>query len=87
MKGGREVSESVMVPKVLIAAMADPGETELKPLAAMEALRKFYDEIIRPELKTLAINGGVHVLDSENANSLVDYPFMFAGFHHRLLLD
>ena len=58
---GKEVSESIVVPRSLIVAMADPGESNMKPLEAMRELDKFYINHIKSELKELLINGGVSI--------------------------
>ncbi|MEM4360156.1 MAG: hypothetical protein QXT45_06470 [Candidatus Bilamarchaeaceae archaeon] len=61
LRQGKEVSESIVVPKSLVIALADPGESGMKPLEAMKELAEFNEKIIRPELRGLIINGGVSV--------------------------
>src|SRR5271157_916701 len=61
MRGGQQVTETVVVPKSLITAMADPGESSMGPMEAMENLREFNNLRLGPELISLSERGGVSV--------------------------
>src|SRR5208283_4035290 len=61
MRGGVQAAESVVVPKSLIHAMTDPGESGMGPMEAMERLREFYTANLGPELVSLSDSGGVSV--------------------------
>ena len=58
---GQKVVEEMKVPKALVAAMSDPGETSLGPLAAMKELADFYGKVVTPELDSIVLTGGVSV--------------------------
>ncbi len=58
---GKTVSEELRVPRALIAAMAEPGESSMGPLQAMKELSAFYNSKVRPELRELFITGGISI--------------------------
>jgi hypothetical protein len=57
MRGGKEVCESREVPRALMNALTDPGESTLAPLQAMHELSAFYNCEVTPELDSVVITG------------------------------
>lgn len=56
-RGSEKVTETRNVPKALMHALTDPGETGLSALDAMRQLAGFYKDIITPELDSVVIEG------------------------------
>jgi len=57
LRGEREVREMREVPKALMRALVDPGESKLNPLQAMRELAQFYNEAVTPELDIVVLTG------------------------------
>jgi len=57
MRGGKEARESREVPRALLNALTDPGESTLAPLQAMHELSAFYNREVTPELDSVVVTG------------------------------
>jgi len=58
---GEKKTEIVQVPNVLLSALMNPGETNLRPLDAMRIIEEFYKETITPELDNAILKGGLEM--------------------------
>lgn len=58
---GKTVNEDMVVPRSLIYATQDPGESGLAPLEAMRAIADFHDKVLKPEFVSLSIDGGTAI--------------------------
>jgi hypothetical protein len=60
-KGGREIREDIIIPRSLIVAMTEPGESGMGAMEAMRQLAGFYNTKVKPELREMLIKGGISV--------------------------
>lgn len=59
LRHGQTVKQTIVVPRQLLYAMSDPGESTLKPLEAMESLRSFYKDVVQPGFQELKFSGEI----------------------------
>ncbi|MBU0586156.1 hypothetical protein KJ780_01455 [Candidatus Micrarchaeota archaeon] len=57
LKEGRIVEEPIAVPKALITAITDPGETGRRPLQIAEEVSAFYKKKLTPDLDSVVLDG------------------------------
>ena len=52
-------TKTVIVPKALISAMNNPGESNMGAKEAMQVLAEFHNTVIRPDLMSVVIDGNI----------------------------